>query len=90
MTFLLAVFLWENIMCKWTLSVTMQTLLENIFKSYEFFLKHIMWIDETKINMQTKIQAQTYFHLKDTKLIKSDVKGKNITLYAILSISFLA
>jgi hypothetical protein len=37
-------------------------------------LKHIMWIDDIERNMHIKIQVQTYFHLKDIKLIKIVVK----------------
>jgi hypothetical protein len=39
-----------------------------------------MWIDEIERNTHTRIQAQTYFHLKDTKLTKSlckERKGQN-------------
>jgi hypothetical protein len=77
-------------MCKWTLSVTMQTLLENIFKSYEFFFETYHVDRRDKDKHANKNSSSNIFSFKDTKLIKSDVKGKNITLYAILSISFLA
>jgi hypothetical protein len=39
-----------------------------------------MRIDEIERNTHTKIQAQTYFYLKDTKLTKSlckEGKGQN-------------
>jgi hypothetical protein len=58
----------------------MQTLLENIFRSCDFF-KPGMWIDKIERNTHIKILAQTYFRLKDTKLAKSGTKGqKNNTI----------
>jgi hypothetical protein len=36
-----------------------------------------MWIDEIERNTHTRIQAQTYFHLKDTKSLCKERKGQN-------------
>jgi hypothetical protein len=45
-----------------------------------------MWIDEIQRNTHTKIQAQTYFYIKDIKLTKSSTKGQkyNTIYYFVL------